>query len=75
MSTIRGNTGPGPATVKRQVYSPFEPYWDAYIEWWKRDRLRAQSCHLSDSELMDIGITRGEIDHAERNRDTNAPRP
>jgi len=69
MSTIHGITERGPATAKRQVYSPFEEYWNAFLEWRKRDRLRTQLCHLTDSELADIGITRGEIDNAASHRD------
>ncbi|HMM92217.1 DUF1127 domain-containing protein [Bradyrhizobium sp.] len=69
MSTIHGFTEPGPATAKRQVYSPFEKYWIAFLEWRKRDARRAQLCHLTDSELADIGITRGEIDYVASHRD------
>ncbi|MEO8322011.1 MAG: DUF1127 domain-containing protein, partial [Bradyrhizobium sp.] len=42
--------------------------WSAFQEWRKRERQRTQLCLLSDSELMDIGITRGEIDHVVSNR-------
>jgi len=63
MSTIHGITELRPATAKRQVYSPFENYWDAFLEWRKRNRMRTQLCHLTDSELADIGITRGDIDY------------
>lgn len=36
-------------------------YWRAYQEWrWRGPRLTLQD--LSDRELMDIGLTRGEID-------------
>ena len=69
MSTIHGITELGPATAKRQVYSPFEEYWNAFLEWRKRDRLRTQLCHLTDSELADIGITRCEIDYVTSHRD------
>ena len=68
MSTIHGTTELGPASAKRQVYSPLETYWSAFQEWRKRERLRTQLCHLTDSELMDIGITRGEIDYVASNR-------
>jgi len=71
MSTIHGITERGPATAKRQVYSPFEEYWNAFLEWRKRDRLRTQLCHLTDSELADIGITRGEIDYVASHWDIN----
>ncbi|MBW7965420.1 DUF1127 domain-containing protein [Bradyrhizobium sp. BR 10261] len=67
MSTIHGTTEFGPATARRQYYSPLEAYWDAFCEWRKRERLRMQLCCLTDSELMDIGITRGEIDFVTSN--------
>ena len=63
MSTINGTTELGPASAKRQVYSPLETYWNAFQEWRKREKLRTQLCRLTDSELADIGITRGEIDY------------
>ena len=63
MSTIQGTTELRPATAKRQVYSPLEVYWDAFQAWRKRERQRTELCQLTDSELTDIGITRGEIDY------------
>ena len=68
MSTIQGTTELGPATAKRQVYSPLEAYWNAFVEWRKRERLRSQLSRLTDSELADIGTTRGEIDYVASNR-------
>ncbi len=68
MSTIHGITALGARTAKRQVYSPFENYWDAFLEWRKRNRLRTQLCHLTDGELADIGITRGDIDYVATHR-------
>ena len=68
MSTIHGITEFGPAIARRQYYSPLEAYWDAFREWRKRERLRTQLCRLTDGELMDIGITRGEIDYVATNR-------
>jgi uncharacterized protein YjiS (DUF1127 family) len=68
MSTIHGLTELGPATAKRQVYSPLEAYWNAFQEWRKREKLRTELCRLTDSELADIGITRGEIDYVASNR-------
>jgi len=68
MSTIHGTTELGPATAKRQFYSPLDAYWDAFREWRKRERLRTQLRRLTDDELMDIGITRGEIDYVVSNR-------
>ena len=52
-----------PATTNRPVYSPLEAYWKAFQGWRKRRRLQTELCRLTNSELMDIGITRGEIDY------------
>ena len=68
MSTIRGTTELGPVTARRQVYSPLEAYWKAFQEWRKRRRLLANLWDLSDRELMDIGITRCEIDYLASHR-------
>jgi uncharacterized protein YjiS (DUF1127 family) len=68
MSTILGTARLGPATAKRQVYSPLETYWNAFQEWRKRTRLQADLIDLSDRELMDIGISRGEIDYVVSHR-------
>ena len=68
MSTIHGTTELGPASAKRQVYSPLETYWNAFQEWRKREKLRTQLCRLTDSELADIGVTRGEIDYVASNQ-------
>ena len=72
MSTIQDTTELRPATAKRQVYSPLETYWEtcwnAFHAWRKREKLRTELCRLTDSELADIGITRGEIDYVASNR-------
>ena len=68
MSTIHGTAELGPATAKRQVYSPLEAYWNTFQEWRKRGKQRTELCRLTDSELADIGITRGEIDYVASNR-------
>ena len=68
MSTIHGTAELGPATAKRQVYSPLETYWNAFQQWRKRDRLRTELYGMNDRELKDIGITRGEIDYFASNR-------
>ena len=68
MSTINEITKlQHPATTNRQVYSPLEAYWKAFQEWRKRRRLQTELCRLTDSELMDIGITRSEIDYVASN--------
>jgi uncharacterized protein YjiS (DUF1127 family) len=63
MSTIHAATELGPATTKRQVYSPLENCWNAFLEWRKRKKLHTQLCQLTERELTDIGITRGELDY------------
>ena len=68
MSTIHGTTKFGPASARRQYYSPLEPYWDVFCEWRKREKLRAKLDGLSDRELLDIGIGRGEVDYVVSNR-------
>jgi uncharacterized protein YjiS (DUF1127 family) len=68
MSAIREPIELGPATAKRQAYSPLEAYWNAFQEWRKREKLRTELCRLTDSELADIGITRGEIDYVASSR-------
>ena len=78
MSTINGTTELRPASTKRQVYSPLEIYWDAFHEWRKRKKLHARLWQLTDRELADIGITRGEIDyvasHEVETREASDPR-
>jgi uncharacterized protein YjiS (DUF1127 family) len=43
-------------------------YWDAFQERCERQKLHAALSNLSDSERMDIGTTRGEIDYVASNR-------
>jgi uncharacterized protein YjiS (DUF1127 family) len=74
MSTIQGTTELGPAAAKRQVYSPLETYWSAFQQWRKRERLQATLDDLSDRELADIGIARGEIDYVARSALSTDPR-
>jgi uncharacterized protein YjiS (DUF1127 family) len=68
MSTIHGITELRQATARLQAFSPLEIYWAAFQEWRKRERLRADLTDLSDRELMDIGISRGEIDYVASHR-------
>jgi uncharacterized protein YjiS (DUF1127 family) len=49
--------------------SAFKEFWNAFQEWRKWERLRVDLCNLSDRELMDLGISRGEIDYVASNRD------
>jgi uncharacterized protein YjiS (DUF1127 family) len=68
MSMIRGTTELRPVSARRQVYSPLEAYWNAFQAWRKRKRLSGNLGDLSDRELMDIGITRSEIDYLASHR-------
>ena len=73
MSTTYGATGPGLAAAPtRRVSSFFKRYWGAFQERrkerCKRQRQRAELYRLNDRELMDIGMTRGEIEYVVSNR-------
>ena len=45
-----------------RVFSFLTSCWVAFQEWRKRGRPLDELCSLSDRGLMDIGVTRGEID-------------
>jgi len=69
MNTDHGLTGLRQALVSaRPVLSLFERYWNMVQERRKREERRVDLWELSDRELMDIGITRGEIDYVASNR-------
>jgi uncharacterized protein YjiS (DUF1127 family) len=69
MSTTYGTTGLAQTTASpRRDSSAFKNFWGAFQEWRKWERLRSDLCNLSDRELVDIGITRGEIDYVASNR-------
>jgi uncharacterized protein YjiS (DUF1127 family) len=55
----KDSAGP-PAASTRSVLRLLKGYWRAFQE--RRKRLRASLHDLSDRELMDIGVTRAEID-------------
>jgi uncharacterized protein YjiS (DUF1127 family) len=69
MSTTYGATGWGRTAVSARRFSRFmKGYWDGFQERRKREMLRADLYDLTDWELKDIGIARGEIDYAASNR-------
>ena len=73
MSTIYGATGLGQtAASTRRISTFFKRYWGAFQERRKerrtRQRERAELYRLNDLELMDIGMTRGEIEYVVSNR-------
>jgi uncharacterized protein YjiS (DUF1127 family) len=72
MNTAHSAAGLGQTTDSKQSVSSFlESCLVAFQEWRKRGRLQAELCNLSDRGLMDIGITRGEIDYVASNRGTD----
>jgi len=69
MSTIYSAAAWGRRLVSaRLVVSLLETYWDRFQQRRERERLRADLFDLNDRELMDIGISRGEIDYVASNR-------
>ncbi|QIG92647.1 MULTISPECIES: DUF1127 domain-containing protein [unclassified Bradyrhizobium] len=62
LARTTASTPRGPRTL--------QSFWGAFQEWRKWERLRTDLCSLSDRELMDIGIGRGEIDYVASHRDT-----
>jgi len=46
----------------------FNRWWAAFLEWRARAKVRAALNNLSERELNDIGIGRGEVDHVALNR-------
>jgi uncharacterized protein YjiS (DUF1127 family) len=67
MNTTHNATAVGQAAASKRVYNVFKRYWDPLQERRKRHTLRANLSNLSDVELMDIGITRGEVDYVALN--------
>ena len=63
MSTVQEITKLQPRANDPPVYSPLEAYWKTFQIWRKRRRLQTELLGLTDRELMDIGITRGEIEY------------
>jgi uncharacterized protein YjiS (DUF1127 family) len=69
MSTTHGITRLERKSVSTWHVSSFIwKYWDAFRERRERQKLCATLSNLSDTELMDIGTTRGEIDYVASRR-------
>jgi uncharacterized protein YjiS (DUF1127 family) len=69
MYTALGAAEPKQATKSTQrVSNSLGSCWGEFQQRRKRDRLRTELYGLNDRELMDIGITRGEIDYFASNR-------
>ena len=61
MNTTHGTTWLERTPVStRHVFSFIWKYWDAFQERRERQKLRDALSNLSDRDLMDIGIPRGE---------------
>ena len=69
MNTARTAAGLGQAPASTRGYSSsIKSYWDAFGEWRKCRKLHSDLNGLTDSELRDIGISRGEIGYVVANR-------
>jgi uncharacterized protein YjiS (DUF1127 family) len=69
MNKTYSATGSAQTTAStRLVTTSLNTLWATFREWRKWERLRADLCNLSDRELMDVGITRSEIDYVASNR-------
>jgi len=69
MNTVHGAVRLHRTTRSTRPISGFlERCWDVFQEWRKHARLRADLCALNDRELMDIGMTCGEVVNAASNR-------
>jgi uncharacterized protein YjiS (DUF1127 family) len=66
MNTAQGAIGLGRPTALTRPVS-FKKYWHAFQDWRTGKKLRATLDELSDRELNDIGITRGEIAYVASN--------
>ncbi len=51
------------AASTRSILSSLKRYWRAFQERRQRERLRVSLHGLTDRDLMDIGLTRGDIDY------------
>ena len=75
MSTTYSTTGLAQTTASTpRVSSAFKNFGVRFKNGANGSGCEADLCNLSDRELMDIGITRGEIDYVASNRDTDPRR-
>lgn len=52
-----------PVASTRRVLGLLHGWWHAFRQWRQRESLRVSLHDLSDRELMDIGLTRCDIDY------------
>ncbi|WP_050421953.1 DUF1127 domain-containing protein [Bradyrhizobium tropiciagri] len=55
----------------RSRFAVIGRYWTALLDWELRVQIRDRLTNLSDRELRDIGIARGEIDYVASHRATD----
>ena len=67
MSTTYSATAYRRLASARRIVRILEKYWEAFQERRKRARLHAALSDLADRELIDIGISRAEIDYVASN--------
>jgi uncharacterized protein YjiS (DUF1127 family) len=68
MSTTYGATGSGQrAASVRRISSFIRGCWDAFQQRRKREKLRVDLRDLTDWELKDIGVSRGQIEYLASN--------
>jgi uncharacterized protein YjiS (DUF1127 family) len=58
----------------RNVLSLLKQYWRSFCVWRQRQSSQTTLHDLSDKELKDIGVTRGQIDHIAPHRAIDALR-
>ena len=78
MNIAGSAVGPGQAPASSTRFSSsIRSYWTAFQEWRTYKKLQSDLNCLTDLELRDIGIARGEIDYVAANRsiDPRGARP
>jgi uncharacterized protein YjiS (DUF1127 family) len=58
-------------TSTQHLFNFFRNCWDAFLERRERQRVLTNLYDLSNRELLDFGIARGEIEYAALNRDAD----
>ena len=62
IAMVKDTTAGPPVASTRSVRGLLQGYWRAFRRWRQRERLRVSLHDLSDRELMDIGLSPGDID-------------
>jgi uncharacterized protein YjiS (DUF1127 family) len=68
MDMTHSATGMRTTASTRRLFGLLRHCWAAFQERRIREKLRADLHGLSERELWDIGISRGEVDHVASNR-------